>query len=150
MAPNYEAIWEKSYRHACRVGLLRYAAEDIAQDVVEWYLANPEQRDRRKVAHVTIDVLRQTYSLKFKTLWARPWPVEWISRLPGYDMEADLVDEAIKHTNAGVERAAFVLTHKWGMTLEEIAEATGLTAVEVSRALTLATSDVERAIRRDK
>lgn len=150
MAPNYEAIREKAYRYARLAGFSSQQAKDIAQDVVEWYLTHPDKANRRKVNHVTIDVIRSIYGdPRHKTKRPRPVSLETIDRVPAPDIARELVDECLEHTRPGLERAAFVLVYKWGMTHKEIADAVGVKVSDVSRSLAVAISDVERAIRRD-
>jgi DNA-directed RNA polymerase specialized sigma subunit len=61
-----------------------------------------------------------------------------------------MLDQYIKHTRRGIERAAFVLAYKWELTLKEIGHVFGMSESGASIRLAEATSRVERAIRRDK
>lgn len=141
--PNFEAIRTLARKYARIFGLNKEDAKDVSHDVVQWYLENPLTAFKRNVYHVTVDAIRDRHG-------GRNTPKPELVGL-GTVAEQRATFETnyhyLQYLTPGIERTAFVLTHKWGMTQDEVAEALGITKLEVARALTIATSDIERGIK---
>lgn len=147
-SPYYDKIRTKALRYAKICGLNRNEAEDIAQDVVLWYIENPESADQRKVKFVTVDAIRARFNHKRRVkILYMPDPV-WTEK--AIQPSVDQVENVYRLMRPGLERAAFVLSNKWGLTNEEIAEAFGISPVAVARAMTYAIIDLKKDFVSDK
>ncbi len=163
-APNFEAIWKKAFRYAKIAGLNPSEASDIAQDVVVWYIENQNsERVFRKVNYVVIDCIRRVRGRSWEPRKApKRVPnrakalVEAVNRgvvqaaiVRPAQTDLDIANMFTK-TLSGVYRSVFVLSHKWGMTADEISEVLGIPNPQVLDVLASATSDIECVIKGSK
>jgi len=141
-ARNLEKIRANALRHARICGLSAEDANEIAQDVVLWFIENPKGGLRKKLKWVIVDAIRLRFGFKkhIKLVYMpkSDWPDE---NTPPPDKTTKNLYKLIR---PGVDRAVFVLVHKWGLTPDEISEVFGISWETLKRSLFYASEDLKK------
>lgn len=142
-ARNLEKVRASALKHARICGLSAQDAEEIAQDVVLWYIENPRGGLRKKIKYVIVDAIRLRFGftkrIKLIRMPKSDWPDE--NTPPPQSGAADNVYKLIR---PGLDRAVFVLVHKWGLMPDELTEVFGINWVTLSRSLFYASEDIKK------